>query len=471
MEAYAPLPAGPAFRLDTHAPHYLMNAREMLAPSHFVSHVGSAVAAQGLLSAANFVIGLLLLRSAGTQPYAHYVLAMNTVALVVSLQSAFLIPPLSTRLPSLPATGRAALIGGLLEEQRRLLWLGGGAAVLGSLLYSVYVALEASTGQTLPTSPPLAIPSVLWGSLLVTLCALRREFMRQTLLALRCAHDILRADFGYAIIIILGAIAAGQVATWLAPAVVLLVVALAALGSHELLRRSLHRRFIPPTGRQSGLLQEIIPLALWSTSGAALFWLYTQGFLYLVAANLGTTAVAALAATRLLLMPMNLLSSGLGGLLSPAAASWLGSLGRAGLLRRLAGIAVAMAAVTALWVGLLHYWRDALFSSLFRQPIPHAGSLLLAWGAVYVSMGLRDQLGYLLTALGKYREMTLLTALATITSLASCVAGMAWLPDTRGAMAGILAGEGLTLIGIVTLVVRAVRQPATINRDGIASPA
>jgi hypothetical protein len=130
-----------------------------------------------------------------------------------------------------------------------------------------------------------------------------------------------------------------------------------------------------------------------------------------------------------------------------------------------------MAAVTALWVGLLHYWRDALFSSLFRQPIPHAGSLLLAWGAVYVSMGLRDQLGYLLTALGKYREMTLLTALATITSLASCVAGMAWLPDTRGAMGGILAGEGLTLIGIVTLVVRAVRQPATINRDGIASPA
>jgi len=448
-----------------------MNLRRILAPNHFVSHVGSAVAAQGLLSGANFVIGLLLLRSAGTQPYAHYVLAMNTVALVVSLQTAFLVPPLSTRLPSLPTRGRASLIGGLLAEQRQLLWWGGALAALGSLVYTLYLALQAGGGSTIATTHPLAIPAVLWGSLLVTLCSLRREFIRQTLLALRRAHDILRADFGYAIMIVIGAVAASRVAAWLAPVVVLLSMAIAALASYALLRRSLHQQLVPPAGRQAGLLQEIVPLALWSTSGAALFWLYTQGFLYLVAGNLGTNAVAALAATRLLLMPMNLLSSGLGGLLSPAAASWLGSLGRGGLLRRLTGIAAGMASVSALWVGLLYYWREPLFSSLFRQPIPYAGSLLLAWGAVYVSMGLRDQLGYLLTALGQYRELTLLTTLATLTSLMGCLAGMTWLPDPRGAMAGILVGEGLTLVGVVVLVLRAARQPAAVNRDGIVSPA
>ena len=446
-----------------------MNVRELLAPSHFVSHVGSAVVAQGLLSAANFAIGLLLLRSAGIQPYAHYVLTTNTIALVVSLQTAFLVPPLSTRLPSLPATRRAVLIGGLLEEQRRLLQWGGTAAVLACLLYSAYLAVAATGGFAPATPHLLAVPSVLWGGLLVALCSLRREFLRQTLLALRRAHDILRADFCYALAIVIGAVAAGQVAPWLAPTTVLLTMALAALGSHELLRRSLQSQTNRPKGRQPGLLQEITPLALWSTSGAALFWLYTQGFLYLVAANLGTTAVAALAATRLLLMPMNLLSSGLGGLLSPAAASWLGSLGRAGLLRRLSGIAMAMAAVTVLWVGLLYYWREALFSLLLRAPIPHASTLLLAWGAVYISMAIRDQLGYLLTALGRYRELTLLTALATMTSLGSCLAGMSWLPDTRGAMAGILAGEGLTLVGVVLLVVRAGRQPESLSRDGIAS--
>jgi O-antigen/teichoic acid export membrane protein len=448
-----------------------MNLRELLAPGHFVSHVGSAVVAQGLLSAANFFIGLLLLRNAGVQPYAHYVLAMNTVALLVSLQTAFLVPPLSTRLPSLPAARRATLIGGLLEVQQRLLRFGGTAAIFIGLLYSAYLAVATSSGFEPETTHPFAVPSVFWGSLLVALCSLRREFLRQTLLALRRAHDILRADFCYALAIVIGAVAAGQVVPWLAPATVLLAMALAALGSHELLRRSLHRQTNPPKGRQSGLLQEIIPLALWSTSGAALFWLYTQGFLYLVAANLGTTAVAALAATRLLLMPMNLLSSGLGGLLSPAAASWLGSLGRAGLLRRLSGIALAMAAFTALWVGLLYFWREPLFYLLFRKPIPHAGTLLLAWGAVYISMAMRDQVGYLLTALGRYRELTLLTTLATITSLASCLIGMAWLPDVRGAMAGIVIGEGLTLVGILVLVIRAVRQPAAISRDGIASPA
>ena len=180
-----------------------MNVRELLAPSHFVSHVGSAVVAQGLLSAANFAVGLLLLRSAGIQPYAHYVLTMNTIALVVSLQTAFLVPPLSTRLPSLPATRRAMLIGGLLEEQRRLLRWGGTAAVLACLLYSTYLAVAATGGFAPATPHLLAVPSVLWGGLLVALCSLRREFLRQTLLALRRAHDILRADFCYALAIVI----------------------------------------------------------------------------------------------------------------------------------------------------------------------------------------------------------------------------------------------------------------------------
>lgn len=441
------------------------------AQGHFLSHVGSAVASQAMLSAANFITGLLLLRSAGAQPYAHYVLAMNSIALMVSLQTAFLGPPLATRLPSLPDHARATLIGGLLNEQGRLLSRMAGIAALAAVVLTLYSTLGTTPNGVTVHTNPLAIPLVLFCSLLAMVGTLRREFLRQTLLALRRAHAILRADFLFAFAAIIGAVLASQSPLWAGPAIVLLVLALGSLASRHLLKMSLDQQFGLPTARHPQLLQEIIPLALWSTSGAALFWLYTQGFLYLVAAKLGTTAVATLAATRLLLMPMNLLSSGLGGLLAPAAAGWLAEMGRSRLLQRLAGIAIAMGLLTTLWVVALDHWQQPLFALLFRQPVAHGEALLLSWGAVYVSMALRDQLGYLLSALGHYRQLTLLTAVATCASLSCCLLGMSWLPDPRGAMIGIVAGEGLTLVGIVALVWHAVRQAPPLTPDGIASRA
>lgn len=442
-----------------------------LPSGHFLSHVGSAVLAQGLLSAASFTIGLLLLRSAGTEPYAHYVLAVNGIALVVSLQTAFLGPPLSTRLPGLTAEAQAKLVGGLMAEQRRALSIGGGLLTSVALAVTLCFAWKSGTVGVPASVLPYSIPTILVCGLLAMVTLLRREFMRQTLLALRRAHAILRADLLYALIAVSGALAAYFLPSWAAPPVALLGLAAGAVSSRTWLQQAIHREFVPPFGRQAGLLQEMAPLALWATSGAALFWLYTQGFLYLVAVKLGAAAVAALAATRLLLMPMNLLSSGLGGLLAPAAAGWLPVVGRAGLLRRLSGIALAMGLVTALWVAILYHWRELLFPLLFRQPVVHAGALVLAWGAVYVSMALRDQLGYLLTALGRYRQLTTLTALATVTALASCLAGMFWLPDPRGAMVGIVAGEAVSLVGILVLVLRAVRQNPGFSPVEIAFPA
>lgn len=456
-----------------------MKSRWQISSGHFISHAGSAVVAQGLLSAANFVVGLLLLRGAGAQPYAHYVLAMNSVALAVSLQTAFLGPPLSTRLPSLVDADRAALVGGLLAEQQRLLWRVGGAAAAAIVLFFCYIAIWPVTAfssrfASISIANPqhhLATALVLASSFAAMVYALQREFLRQTLLALRRAHDILRADLLYAAMAVAGVLVARQTTDWLAPSVVLLALAGGAVHSRRLLNRSLRQQLLPAEGRKNGLLQEIVPLAIWSTSGAGLFWLYTQGFLYLVAATLGTTAVAALAATRLMLMPMNLLSSGLGGLLAPAAAGWLKEIGRARLLRRLSGIALAISSVTVLWVGLLYAFRQPLFALLFKQPLAHAEALLLAWGAVYVSMALRDQVGYLLTALGMYRQLTLLTALATVCSLSGCLGGMWWIPDVRGAMVGLLVGETVTLLGVLALVLRAVHQTPGLTPDGIVSPA
>src|SRR5262245_46734847 len=86
----------------------------------FARLFSSAVVSQALLSAASFVVGLVFLRNASAAQYGYYVLALNAVMLLGSLQNAFFGPPLAIRMSHLDAAGRGLLTGGLYCEQRRI---------------------------------------------------------------------------------------------------------------------------------------------------------------------------------------------------------------------------------------------------------------------------------------------------------------------------------------------------------------
>ena len=80
----------------------------------------SAVASQALLSAASFVIGLVLLRNTQETQYGYYILASNAILLAVSIQNALFNPPLAIRMGGLDRAGRGDLVGGLYREQKRI---------------------------------------------------------------------------------------------------------------------------------------------------------------------------------------------------------------------------------------------------------------------------------------------------------------------------------------------------------------
>ena len=109
--------------------------------------------------------------------------------------------------------------------------------------------------------------------------------------------------------------------------------------------------------------------------------------------------------------------------------------------------------------------------SLSPQPLPHSGTLLLGWGVAYSLLGLRDTLAYLSSASGAYRQLTLLTGATAVLSTACCLIGMLVLPDARGAMLGIVAGEAGALLGMLWLVRRNNLSTKEINRVGTASRA
>ena len=416
----------------------------------FARLLSSAVFSQALLSAASFAIGLILVRSASDVQYGYYILASTAIMLLVSLQNAFFSPPLAIRISQLDVQGRRELVGGLYREQRR--WLP---------LFTVTIILMALGLWFAEVLDTHTLPLVL-ASVVASLAILNREYIRMVLLAHRRPYDVLRMDVFYVALLVAGVLVAILTP---APAVAtIFTLGLAAMASGALLARTLQR--FEPWDIQGAphILRDIAPLAAWSTAGAAIHWTFSQGYIYLVAGTLNVAAVAAIAATRLLLMPVNLLATGIGSLMLPLASGWLQHHGAAVLWRRLCLFALGMVVVALCYFAVLWWLRDWIFSEILQKQFAQRDELLLLWGAVFLVIVIRDQLVYLLAAQGRFRDLSYLTLVCALIALAASYAGML-LFGVPGALAGMLIGEVINLTGIVILSLRTITAPSGVRLE------
>lgn len=410
----------------------------------FARLLSSAVVSQALLSAASFAIGLLLIRNTTDAQYGYYVLAASAILLLVSLQNSFFNPALALRMPQLNLLERGNLVGGLFREQRRLLQM------LGAL--SISLALGLWYAQVLDThSAPLVLATCV-----AALAILNREYFRMVLLAHRRPQDVLRADLLHVILFVTGV--AFATLTPIPAVSAILSLSLAAMASGILLSVTLHRHEAWNIQGTRGILRDIAPLAAWSTGGAAIHWTFSQGYIYLVAGTLDVAAVAAIAATRLLLMPMNLLSTGIGSLMLPLASGWLHQHGAATLWRRLCLLACGLAVTTLCYFAIVWWMRDWIFADVLKKQFEHRDELLMLWGAIALVLVTRDQLVFLLAAHGRFRTLTLLTLICAVVALAGSYWGMVQY-GVAGALAGMLAGELISVTGIVILSLYCVQHP------------
>jgi O-antigen/teichoic acid export membrane protein len=410
----------------------------------FARLLSSAVTSQALLSAGSFAIGLILIRSTTDVQYGYYILASNAILLLVSLQTGFFSPPLSIRMNRLDRLGRSQLVGGLYRAQYRILPAVGGMIILVAFGLWYTRVLDAHTG-------PLVIVTVV-----AALAILHREYFRMVLFAHRRPHDVLRADIFHVVLMVAGVFVATLT---LAPAVTaVFTLSLAAMASGILLSQTLRREEPWTTEGSQGILREVLPLAVWPTAGGAIHWTFSQGYIYLAAGTLDVAAVAAIAATRLLLMPVNLLSTGIGSLMLPLASGWLHRHGAPLLWRRLCLSALGLAAATLCYFAILWLLRDWIFAVVFKKQFAQRDELLMLWGAIFLLMVVHTQLGYLLAAQGRFRAMTLLTLVSAVMALAASYWGMLRF-GVAGALVGLLIGELIGVTGIVILSFRKAPQP------------
>lgn len=403
-----------------------------------------AVVDQALLSASSLAVGLLLIRHASELQYGYFVLVTSVLMLTTSLQSAFIGPAMIHRMTTLDREGRGRLTGALYREQRRWSRLVVLVAAAGVLLLWINGVFDRETG-------PLVLVTIVTAAV-----TLRREFFRMVLLAYRRSAEVLQADTVYVVLLV-----AGALATSLMPGPALattLLLAVAALVGGSLLKGLLRSREAWDMAGDHGILRRIAPVGAWAVTGAVIHWSYSHGYNYLVAGTLDVAAIAAIAATRLLLMPINLLSTGIGALMLPLASAWLHASGAALVLRRLALFASGVAAAALVYLGALWLARDWIFAKVLNKQFEHGDTLLLLWSGVFVLMVMRDQLIYLLVARQRFRMLAALSASSAVLSLMVSYAAMQHF-GVVGAVVGLLVGEALSLTGVVFLSLRELGRP------------
>lgn len=415
---------------------------------------GSAVASQVVLSAASFVVGILMVRRTSEAEYGAYVLIIGAVILATSLQYAFIGPAMVNRMAHLDPRRCGELTGGLFREQRFVVGLLGLGMVLGIGVLWLLQRIEAPTALML-LAATLAVAGTLY-----------REYFRMVLHAYRRAFAVLRMDLLYVAVLVAGALVATK--TGLPAAAVAVVLAAAAVVAAFMLFASLRGVAEWDSGGMPGILWHIAPLATWSTAGAAIHWTVSQGYAVLAAATLDLTAVAAIAATRMLAMPVSLLSAGIGSLMLPLTARWLADNGALPTLRRLVGIGIGLALASVAYFGLLWLGRDWVFGTVLQKDFAQSDTLLLLWAASFVVLAFNQQLLWLLVARSRFRALTVLALVSALVALSCSYLAMLHMGGA-GAPLGILIGELISTAGIAALCWRELGLAP--HRQAVAYPA
>lgn len=425
-------------------------AIRQIAGSRIARIFGGGVMAQAMLSAANFIVSLVLLRFAGAEQYGYFVLVQAAIALLSIVQSAWINGPLTVLAPRKADRERDRMVAMIGREQGRYVIFSAAAALVVPLCG--YVA-----GLWPATIAGLMMAGVVAGALV-----LFRDLARQALTIANRVRLLLAIDGIYVgsllLLIGLAVMVPGPTSIW-----AVLALGIAA-GLAVVAQRYKAGGYLGTlaAGRSdpaevSAIWRTMRPLGIWATVGASIYWIQSQSFNYTLASILSVEAVAHVNAIRLMLMPITLLMVGVGAMLMPIAARWLHQEGLPSLLRRLMIIMGILLLLDVVYLTVLWILRHWIIIDLMKVDIPEADLLIILWALHALFATAHSMLQAATMAMEMFRVLAWLSALSAIVALGAmwtCVPVF----GSPGAIIGTAAGELTFLVGISLLLMQRLRQ-------------
>lgn len=413
---------------------------KLLSKDGIVRLFGSAVVDQAVLSAANFAVGLLLIRYSGDVAYGRFVLVQAAVLLLIAVQRAWVIDPLTVLAPKKTDAVQREMVGAIKVSQRRFL-------SRSCLLALLAPPVGYFAGILVPD-----VALLMTVGLLACWAALERDYLRGVLMLYYRPETVLAADVVYVAVLVAGVL----FAVWL-PAfqaiVATLGLAVAAAAGGVPAYRSLSRSPGWLTTDATPFWREMRTLSVWATVGATIYWVLGQGYNYILVLKLDTTAVAHVNAIRLLLMPTYLLTIGIKALLLPMSVRWVTDNGFRFLLKRLAQFIVALAALDCIYFALLWFSSDWVLANVLDKQIPNHRFMIAMWFLLSLINLVRDVFLTALLVRQRFKSTARLVALSALVTVVSMWFALDFMA-APGALVGLAVGELVLLLGVMWMIWR-----------------
>lgn len=404
---------------------------------------GLSVISQVMLSLTSFAAGILMIRYTSDSDYGYYVLAQSAVLLAVTITGAWVVGPLAVLASKRDELAQRAMIGRVEQDQRRwLLWLAPVGLVL-TLVAGATGLLDAKQFW------------VVMAAGLGMLFTMHRDLLRVMLMIQSNLKPVFWADMFYAgsLLLMVGL----ACLHFLPPAPVAvfgfaLGSLLAALFGYRAIARNPGWLRNPACETlEKTPWQEMRPLAVWSTVGAVIYWLFAQGYNTVLAIHLDAAAVAAVGTIRLLLMPTYVLTMGVQSLLIPTASRWLHEHGLSVVIKRLSLAVAGILLLNLAYFAVLWPMRDWVSIHVLNKIVPHRDEMILLWAVTASLFVLRDIFQAALLALEAFKPLAWLSAFGAAAALSTM-----WVAIDHvgmvGALWGLIVGEAVNLTGTLVLL-------------------
>ena len=390
---------------------------------------------QGLLSAFNFALGFVLIRTWQPEEFGVFAFWQTVALFCVGIQNALVNTPFSVFVPTCETDSEREGAERMLSSVNvRLIAVLVGSVAAANLLFPL-------AGSVSP-AVTAAVAAYVGGMLL-------REYARGVGFGRQRPETALRADVVHLVIacsiLVFYALDA-------APLDLALVLGLLALGNaigggagivmegrgSILAFDGFSRRAYGPIWKESK----------WALTGVVTTELQARGYVYLVTALVGLHALGILAAGRILFAPIRVLLSAWGRVARPYLAQAAAEGRRAAIARTvLVACVVVVFALLALYLLIYLAW-PLIQGYLYRQKYDDIGWIVAGWGAVVLVSSIRSIFSITLQSFKKFRPLAIATVHGAVVSMVS-VAVIVPVFGFEMTFVGVALGEAVALTAIV----------------------
>jgi len=402
--------------------------------------VAISILDQGLVSAFNFALNLMLIKAWSPQEYGKFGIILSVGFLLVGIQNAMVNTPASVMLPTVTSGVRKKQLRTLFSVVNILICI---VAFLSSFLFAIFPALNWG----MPTITAI-------GFYLAT--SLFREYLRNRAIVVGRLKAVL-IDDGF--FVILAAAELAYAYLYLEPNVLSLSFCLNALALANLMIMipsfisEIRSILQSPWQTCKELYPGVWKEASWSLIGVATTEAQNRGYVFVIGAVFGTAAVGSIQAGRVFFGPLNLVASAWSRVARPHL-SVLVEERNSGKFFRLLGVSVLsfivlnIAFSSALWFA----W-PFLNQHFFGDKYSGVILTVMLWALATLLFQIRSVCGVGVQACRKFRQLALTTVIGAVASMGVlfgvCMAGV-----SEWAVTSVIAGEVVAAAGIFYILAR-----------------